>query len=177
MSLIVLSQCYYLKVAFSVLYSEMQYKDDTCVIDLDSFPTLNDIANVLRGGYTGKSSSVILVGSRAGINSKLMLPLQVNFICSSVNSFRGSVSGKYYPETILEHISECRSLCRLSEPELWLSGELRMGRTLREIAHQNYINMKTLYGLISRAAAKYNLRSGKTFLFFLNNEFRSGRTD
>ncbi|MCX8986009.1 hypothetical protein [Citrobacter portucalensis] len=142
MSLIVLSHNVFLEKAFNALYDEDGTQCNTCIVDLDSFFTLNQMENAIRNNYEVSLRRIILIGRGAGIISRLMLPFQVNFIGMPVNDLKIVLSGGNCPGTILEHISEARSLNRLSEPELWLSSELRTNSNLTEIADNNHVAKK-----------------------------------
>lgn len=172
MSLIVFSKNSYLQVALSVLHDEGGVVGNIGIIDISSFNSLNELIHAIHPLYTtNEPYRVILLGGQ-DMYSRILHPLGVKPMKASINSLIVAMKTGVPPLSLLEFITECRSLTALTSKELSSACSLRGEKSLIRAARRLRVNEKTFYNQIGKVATKLNLRSGKDLLIFLNQEFR-----
>ena len=170
MSLVVLTKNNFLRLALHSIYDELDLKENTCVIDTESFSALIDILYEIYTRDLVSFRRVILLGGD-DIGSKILFPLNVISLDSPLTVLKNKMYTGYSLKTVLERIHECRRLVALTDGERLFAQYYSSRNSIKNIARRIGLSEKTVYHQTASAAAKLNLRSGKEFLLFLDREF------
>lgn len=170
MSLVVLTENNFLRLALDSIYDELDLTESTCVIDTESFNALIEILYEIYTRGVVSYRRVVLLGDN-NIGSKLLFPLNVISLDSPLTVLKNQMSTGYSLKTVLERIYECRKLVALTDGERLFAHYYSSRKSIKSIARRIGLSEKTVYQQTASAAAKLNLRSGKEFLLFLDREF------
>ncbi|MCL5635728.1 hypothetical protein M5Y66_14680 [Enterobacter vonholyi] len=169
MALVVLTKNNFLRLALHSVYDELNLREDTCVIDTESFNALIDILYEIYSRDLVSCRRILLVGDDIG--SKILFPLNVISLDSPLTVLKNQMHTGYRLKAVLERIYECRRLVALTDSERLFAQYYSSRNSIKNIARRIGLSEKTVYQQTASAAAKLNLRSGKEFLLFLDREF------